>query len=134
MDTIKQNHKDIAVVTLGQLLCTAAMVGIFALLGYFDNTVLFGAVAGMVIALADFIVMVILVNKAADKAEAQDVAGGQKLIQLSYTGRMIGKLALLVLCVKTIPSHPLALVIPLIFTRPVLSVYQLLQKKGGNRE
>lgn len=134
METKEQNWTELGVVAIGQVLCTAAMIAVFSLLGYYNNTVLYGGIAGAFIALADFFVMVIMVNQAAKKAEAQDVAGGQKLIQLSYMGRMVGKIALLVLCVKTFPSHPLALVIPLTFTRPVLSAYQLLQKKGGSNE
>ena len=118
-------------VAVGQVLCVAVMIGIFALVGKFDLTVLLGGLAGGFIATANFFVMIFYINKAADKAEAQDVAGGQKLIHLSYMGRMIGIFVALIVCAKSGWCHPLALIIPLVFTRPILTVSELLRKKGG---
>ena len=66
-----------------------------------------------------------------DKAEKQDVAGGQKMIQLSYAGRMIGVFAVLVLLAKSGFFHPLPLVLPLAFTRPILTVREWIVKRGG---
>ena len=64
--------------------------------------------------------------------EAQDITGGQKLIQLSYSGRMLVLFLLLFLCAKSGRFHVLALAIPLVFTRPILTVSELFKKKGGN--
>jgi hypothetical protein len=125
------DFKDTLIVTAGQALCVAAMTGIFALLGKFDMTVLWGALAGGVIATANFFLLTFFANKAADKAEAQDVAGGQKLIQLSYMGRMLGLFVALILCAKSGFFHPLPLVIPLALTRPILTVSEIFRKKGG---
>ena len=81
--------RETAAVAIGQALCTAAMIGIFALLGKYDTTVLLGGIVGALISTANFFVMSFVVTLAADKAEAQDVAGGQKLIQLSYMIRLL---------------------------------------------
>lgn len=121
-----------AVVSVGQAVCTAAMVGIFAILGKFQLSVLWGGIAGALIATANFFVMSMCADIAADKAQAQDVAGGQKLVQLSYMGRMLGLFLILFLCAKSGIFHPAALVIPLAFTRPVLTISELLKKKGGH--
>lgn len=118
-------------VAIGQMVCVAAMIGVFALLGKFQMTVLYGALAGGTVAFLNYFVMVYLANKAADKAEAQDVAGGQKMIQLSYAGRMIGVFAVLVLLAKSGFFHPLPLVLPLAFTRPILTVREWIVKRGG---
>ena len=126
--------KDTAVVALGQAVLTAAMIGVFAVLGYFSMRVLLGGIAGGLIATANYYFMYLFASKAADKAENQDVAGGQKLIQLSYSGRMVGLLVLLVLLAKSGWFHPVALAVPLAFTRPILTVHELFLKKGGANE
>lgn len=133
MESRKLLFHETAVVAAGQAICTTAMIGVFALLGKFDVSVLLGGIVGALIATANFFIMSLFVNLAADKAEAQDVAGGQKLIQLSYMGRMAGLLLVLVLCAKSGIFHVLALAIPLVFTRPVLTVAEIFKKKGGNQ-
>lgn len=132
MDSRKFVLKETAVIVAGQAICTAAMIGIFALLGKFDLTVLWGGIAGALLATANFFFMSLFASLAADKAEAQDVAGGQKLIQLSYMGRMLGLFLVLFLCAKSGIFHLLALVIPLVFTRPILTVSEFFKKKGGS--
>lgn len=129
-----RSHKfsESLIVAAGQILCVAAMVGMFALVGQFKLTVLWGGLAGGFIATANYFLMSLFINKAADKAEAQDVAGGQKLVQLSYMGRMAGMFIALILCAKSGWCHPLALIVPLVFTRPILAVSESLRKKGGN--
>ena len=121
-----------AMVAVGQAVCTAAMIAVFALIGKFDISVLLGGIAGALIAVANFFFMSLFADLAADKAEAQDITGGQKLIHLSYTGRMLALFLILFLCAKSGLFHVLALVIPLVFTRPILTVSELFKKKGGN--
>lgn len=132
MESRKLVFQQTAIVAAGQVVCTALMIGIFVLIGAFELTVLWGGLMGALIATANFFLMSLFATIAADKAEAQDVAGGQKLIQLSYMGRMLGLFLVLFLCAKSGVFHPLALVIPLVFTRPVLTVSELFKKKGGN--
>lgn len=133
MDPRKIVFQETAIVAVGELICTAAMVGVFALLGYYDAGVLWGGIVGAAIAVLNFFLMAMGTSAAADKAEAQNVAEGQKLIQLSYMGRMIGLLVILVICAKTEVFNLLALVIPLVFVRPVLTVAEIINKKGGNQ-
>ena len=125
--------RETAPVLLGQLLCTAVMIGIFALAGKFQLSVLLGGLVGALIAIANFFIMSFVANLAADKAEAQDVAGGQKMIQLSYTGRMLGMFLVLILCAMSGYFHVLALVLPLAFTRPILTIAEIFKKKGENK-
>ena len=125
--------RETAPVASGQAVCTAAMVAVFALLGKFQLSVLLGGIAGAVISTANFFIMSYVANLAADKAETQDIAGGQKLIQLSYMGRMIGMFLVLILLAKSGYFHPLTLVIPFAFTRPILTIAELLKKKGEKK-
>lgn len=127
--------KDTAVVAIGQIIGAAAMIGIFALLGHFDLTVLLGGLAGTALATANYFLMYLFASMAADKAEKhQDVAGGQKMIQMSYMGRMIGLLLALVLLAKSGWCNVIALAAPLAFTRPILTIHELILKKGGAKE
>lgn len=120
-----------AVIAAGQAVCVAVMAGIFAVIGKFDISVLLGGIVGALVATANFFFMSLFASLAADKAEAQDVAGGQKLIQLSYMGRMLGMFLVLFLCAKSGIFHLLALVLPLAFNRPILTIAELFGKKGG---
>lgn len=132
MENRKYVCSQILTVFSGVLVCAALMVAVFALLGYYDRNVLFGALAGTLIATVNHGALILGVMIASDKAERQDVKGGQMVITMSYTGRLAGLFLLLVLCAKSGYCNPLALVIPLVFTRPVLTIAEYINnKKGG---
>ena len=133
MESPKFIYKETAIVALGEGIGVGLMLAVFALLGYFDLTVLLGGLMGGILALGNFFLMSYFAVKAAGKAQNQDVAGGQKLVQLSYMGRMIGLLVALVLCAKSGWFHVLALAIPLVFPRPALTIAEFIQKKGGRK-
>lgn len=130
MDSRKYVLHQTGIIAAGQILCCAAMSGVFALLGQFEGKVVLSAAVGALLATLNFFIMATCANIAADKAENQDVKGGQALIQLSYMGRMIGLLLVLVICAKSGLFHLLALVLPLAFTRPILSIAEIFKKKG----
>ncbi len=119
-----------AIVAIGEVVGTAAMIGFFALLGYFQLSVLWGGIAGAVLAILNFFMMALVSSLAADRAAAGDTAGGQKLIKGSYPIRMLVLAALLVLLAKSGVFHVLALVIPLIFVQPTLLITEFFRKKG----
>ena len=132
MESRRFIFKQTAIVAAGEGVGILLMLVIFALLRRFDITVVLGGLMGGFLAIANFFLMSYFAVKAADKAQSQDVAGGQKLVQLSYMGRMIGLLAALVLCAKSGWFHVLALAIPLVFPRPALTIGEFIRKKGGN--
>jgi hypothetical protein len=117
---------------IGELILSAVMVAVFAVLGYYETGVLLGAVVGSLVATLNHTVLIIGVLSASKKAENQDVKGGQAAIQMSYMGRLLGLFLILVLCAKSGVFNLLALVIPLLFARPLLTVSDHFnQKKGG---
>ena len=117
---------------IGELILSAVMVAVFAVLGYYETGVLLGAVVGSLVATLNHTVLIIGVLTASKKAENQDVKGGQAAIQMSYMGRLLGLFLILVLCAKSGVFNLLALVIPLLFARPLLTVSDHFnQKKGG---
>lgn len=132
MDSRKELFRQTLTVALGVALCAVVMVGVFALLGYFDMTVVWGALAGSLIAVGNFFAMGMTTTLAAEKAANQDVKGGQALISLSYMFRMALVLVALIVCGKSGLFHVIALAIPLVFVRPVLTVAEFFQKKGDN--
>ncbi|MBR5617264.1 MAG: ATP synthase subunit I [Oscillospiraceae bacterium] len=132
MNNRKYILSQMLIILLGELVLSALMVGVFAVLGYFDLRVVFGAAAGALIATVNHLVLVLGVMAAAGKAEKQDVKGGQALMQMSYMGRLIGLFLVLVLCAKSGVFNLIALVIPLVFTRPILTIAEYFNKKGGN--
>lgn len=131
MQLRKSDYKETLIVLSGQAVCVILMCLVYWLLDRFSIKVLLGGAVGALLATGNFFVMSMAVHKAADKAEQQDVAGGQKIIQLSYTGRLVGLLIVLILCAKSGWFDLIALVLPLAFTRPILTVWELVAKKGG---
>lgn len=130
MDSRKFVLKQTGLIALGQAVCVGAMIGIFALLGHFDLTVLWGGIAGGFLAVLNFFLMSIGAMIAADKAAAQDVKGGKATIKMSATGRLI---LLAVACIAFAKSglcNVLALVLPLAFTRPILTLGEFFRKAG----
>ncbi len=118
------------VVAAGQVICTAAMIGAFALLHKFDSTVLLGGIVGVLVAIGNFFAMAMTAMLAADRAVKQDVKGGQALMRSSMIGRLVALAAILVIFGKSGHCNILALVIPQVFTRPILSVWEFFRKAG----
>ena len=130
MDSRRFVLKETAIVLLGEILCSGAMVGIFALLGKYDSAVLLGAAVGAVLATLNFFFMAVGATLAADKAENQNVKGGKAMIQSSYLIRLVVLFAILFAFAKSRMSNVIALVVPLIFVRPVLTIAEFFRKPG----
>ena len=132
MEARKYVLKQTGIVVLGQAVCVTAMIGIFALLGYFDYTVVLGGIMGAVVAALNFLFMAIGVSLAADKAQEQNVKGGKSLVTGSYMIRIVLMFVVLFACARSGHFHVIALVLPLIFVRPIITVAEFFQKKGSD--
>lgn len=130
MNTRKFVLRETAMLAAGELLCAAVMVGLFALLGYYNTTVLIGAIAGCVLAVGNFFLMAVASEAAADKAVNEDVKGGKSTIKVSFQVRLLVLFALMFALVKSGVCHPLALAVPLLLVRPVLTVVEFFRKSG----
>ena len=133
MDPRKIVFQETAIVAVGELICTAAMVGIFALMGYFDIGVVLGAIVGAVLAIGNFLFMAIGASLAADKAQAQDVKGGQNLLQVSMLLRYAVLFIVLFACGRSGIFNLIALVLPLVFVRPTLTIAEFFRKPGEKK-
>lgn len=131
MESRKIVFRETAVVLVGQALCIGIMLAVFAMLRKFDITVLLGGLMGGLLAVGNFFFMAVAATLAADRAEQQDVEGGKKLMKASYPVRLLVLAVILVACIKSGWFHVLALVLPLAFTRPILTMAEFFKKKGA---
>lgn len=118
-------------IAAGELACVALMCGVYALIGKFSLAVILGGLVGALLAAGNFFFMAVAATLAADKAEAQDVEGGKKLMKSSYPIRLLVLAVLLILCAKSGFFDVVALVLPLVFVRPILTVAEFFRKKGA---
>ena len=128
MDSRKFILQKTALIALGQALCVAAMIGVFALLGYFDRSVLLGGIFGGIISVGNFFAMAVSADLAADRAEKGNAKAGQSMIQLSYIGRLAVIAVLLFALIKSGLCHVVAAVLPLAFNRPILTLSEFFRK------
>lgn len=122
--------KETAIIAIGEAVCVALMCAVYALIGKFTLFVLWGGLVGLLVATGNFFFLAVAATLAADRAEAQDVEGGQKLMRSSYPIRLLVMAGVLFLCAKSGVFDVIALVLPLLFVRPVLAVVEFFRKKG----
>ncbi len=130
MDSRKLVLKETAIIAVGQVICVAVMLGVFALIKRFDTTVLLGGLLGGLIAVLNFFFMAMGAMIAADKAEAQNVKGGQGTIRTSFMLRTVAMFAIIFVLVKAGVCNVFALVLPLVFTRLIITVAEFFRKPG----
>ena len=143
-------------VAVGVCVLTALMVGVFLAVGKFDWTVLTGAVLGAATGIANFFLMALTVQKAADEMqplppEPEEETGetpgaqeeekerplsegakrGRERIRLSYTLRMLGVGAIAGLGAFLPCFNTYAVLIPLLFPGLVIRVIGARAREGG---
>lgn len=130
MNTRRFIIRETVFLALGELLCIAAMYGIFAMLGFFDYRVILGGVIGGILSVGNFFFMAIVSKVAADSAAEQDVKKGKAVMKTSYRFRLLVIGVLLILFAKSGHCNVLALVCPLFFAFPVIMVIEFFRKSG----
>ena len=129
MDSRKIVFKETAIIAVGELICSGIMVGVFAALGYFRWNVLWGALAGSAVMIANYFFMAVTVSLAADRAEWGEVEPAKKMVQTSSVFRLLALGLVLFLGIK-LGANVIALVLPLAFARPILMLAEFFRKKG----
>ena len=130
MDSRKFVLKETAIIAIGQAICVAVMIGVFALLGKFDRSIWLGGIFGGLLATLNFLFMAIGVSLAAQKAQQQEITRGKVTVRLSYLVRMIVLFVLLFALVKSGLCNMITAVLPLVFTRPILTIAEFFRKSG----
>ena len=130
MNSQKIVLQETGIAAIGVSVCVAAMLWVFALLGKFDASALLGGIAGAALAVGNFFFMAVGTSLAGDRAERQDVAGGKRLLRNSYGLRLGVLFVLLLACGKSGWFNRFALVLPLLFVRPSLTIGEFFRKTG----
>ena len=128
MDSRKAVMKELVSVTVGVLVCSAIMVGVFALLDQFSLRVVISALAGSLIIILNYFFLAVTVSLAADKAQQGKTEEAKKMIRLSPMVRLAVMAVALFIGIKA-GGHVIALVLPLVFLRPVLMLAEFFRKK-----
>lgn len=130
MDFRKTVLRETGIIALGEVIGVALMFGVFALLGRFDRAVVLGGIVGAALAILNFFFMAVNASVAADKAVRQDLKGGKALMQTSYLMRLAAIFVILLVCVKSGYCNAIAAVVPLLFTRPTITLAEFFRKPG----
>lgn len=130
MNTKQFVLRETGMLAIGVALCAGITVGVFAIIGYYNTTVLLGAVIGWLMAVANFFLMAVAAEAAADRAVSDDVKGGKALIKTSQNMRLFGMFIVIIVLAKTGVCNPIAMVVPLLLARPVLMVVEFFRKAG----
>ena len=118
-------------IAIGEAVCLGIMYCVYVLLHRLAWPVVLGGLIGAVLAVANFFAMAVVATLAADKAEAQDVESGQKLMKSAYPIRILVLAGVLIACAASGYFDVLALLLPLLFVRPVIMILGFFGKKGA---
>lgn len=123
------SKKEVKRIALGTAVCDAVMIAVLFVLsllgvGTFDYRVFVGAAGGSAVAIANFAVMCLTIQKA---TEISDQKSMKSFIQGSYNGRLLLQAAWVVAAIMSDHIGILAGCAPLLFPNMVI-LY--LQKKG----
>lgn len=129
MDSRQIVLKETGRIAIGELVCVAVMLGVFALLNRLDSSVWLGAAAGMVLAVGNFFFMAVTTGMAVDRAKEDDAKTGKRLVQTSQTVRLLVLAVLLFALGKSGLCNVLSLLLPLAFVRPAMMVMEFFRKK-----
>ena len=133
MDSRKYVLKQTGIIAVGQVVCVAAMVGVFALLGEFNSSVLLGGIVGCVLAILNFFFMAVAAMMAADKAMEQEVSKGTAMVRASYILRLAVLAVVMFAFAKSGLCNVITMILPLVFTRPILTIAEFFRKPGEKK-
>lgn len=116
------------------LALTAAMVGVFALLGRFSVGVLLGALFGYFMSAGNLFALTVVVSNAADRAqETGNVAEAQGMIRAAAPIRLIALLVLYILVLRFTSVDRIAAILPLLLMQAVIWLMGFFKKDGVGR-
>ncbi len=127
----KTVQKETGYIALWVLIFSILMQATFLVIGKWDLTVLFGNLLGGALAILNFFLMGIGVQKAVRKEEKE----ARDLMKLSQTLRSFLVLVVVIVGIVLHCFHTVAVILPLFFPRIAVAIRPLFMKKeAGNSE
>jgi len=126
---IRQVRREVLLYSLGILLCLGLMYGVYALLHRLTGKVLLGGAVGACLMIVNYLLTAAGVLRASDKAEQGDAKAGMRTVSMSRLGRYLLMILVLVAFGKSGLCDVVAMVIPLVLSRPILMILELFRRK-----
>lgn len=116
------SKKEIKRIAIGTLICDAIMIAVLLVLsfvgvGTFNYRVFLGAAGGTVVAILNFTIMCLTIQKATG---IEDQKNMRAFIQGSYNGRLALQAVWVIIAIAAPPIHALAGAAPLLFPNVVI--------------
>ncbi len=116
---------------LGEIVCVAIMLGVYAALGYFTLKVLWGALLGCLLAILNFLFLSMAVTRAIEQATTTGEAAKAKLSVQSSAGiRLLVMAVVLFVAFRAEVCDPIAALLPLLFMQLSMNVIEFFRKDG----
>ena len=124
--------RQLLTIFMWELICTAAMIGVYALIGKISGSVLLGAAVGVILAMLNQLFLAVSVSKACDKVESTGEAGKAALhIQSSSVARRLALALIYIILFKAKACDPVASLLPLVFIRVSITLMEFFRKDGA---
>ncbi len=117
-ETVK---KETRYILLGQVILLALMIAIYLIIGNFSLLVLLGGLSASILAVCNFFLMGLAIQKSLDAPEDNRA----KIIRTSQTTRHMVMALIVVVCLAIPKFDPIATLIPLFFPRLTITVRQI---------
>ena len=122
-------------VSVWELVCVAIMFLVYKLIGKLTSKVILGGIFGAVVSLANFLLLTIVVTRAAEKAEKDGNAAKAKLsVQASSVYRLLGIAVLYIIVLKAGVCDPIASILPLPFTQLSINLMEFFRRDGDKNK
>lgn len=134
---------ELTFVAIGEIIVSAAVVGVYLLLDKFDHTVVTGVILGSAVMLFNFIFLSLAINRAVDSVMAERGEGEMdeeqaaqfaenhrgemnKAIKLSQMMRMVSVIGVLVVAFLIKQFNVIATLVPVVAFQPLLMLSGLI--------
>ena len=119
--------KEILIIAVAMIPVCLLMVGIFYLVGHGDYTVWIGAAVGYLAAMLYYFLLALTITIA--YKSTNDASKAKSITSASYVARLLVLAVIVIIAIRNSHINYIAVIIPLVFPRIIITVSGLLQNK-----